>query len=193
MALPLSRSSLGKTLALGRTAPLSAALARRTYTEDKCTVSRAATPQRDILIPKTHVDGPQKPSTNKQITLPPGLYPTEKGSKMMALVKKERKTGLWLEEVEKPLVQPDEVLIRVKRASICGTDLHIYNWDDWSARTIPTPMTIGHEYSGVVAAVGDRVRGFEVGDRVTGEGHVTCGFCRSVGLGSAKGWRRQRW
>jgi threonine 3-dehydrogenase len=98
---------------------------------------------------------------------------------MQALVKKEAKPGLWLEEVPLPEVSDDDVLIRIKKTSICGTDVHIYNWDKWSQKTIPVPMVIGHEFVGVVERVGERVKGFAPGDLVTGEGHIVCGHCRN--------------
>ena len=98
---------------------------------------------------------------------------------MNAVVKAKREPGLWLEEVPVPEVGSDDVLIRVLKASICGTDVHIYNWDDWAQKTIPVPMTIGHEFAGVVDAVGDHVKGFARGDLVVGEGHITCGHCRN--------------
>ena len=85
---------------------------------------------------------------------------------MKAVVKAKREPGLWLEEVPIPEVGCDEVLIRVLKASICGTDVHIYNWDDWAQKTIPVPMTIGHEFTGVVDTVGDHVKGFAPGDLV---------------------------
>lgn len=98
---------------------------------------------------------------------------------MNALVKKERAKGLWLERVEKPSPNEDEVLIKISKTAICGTDVHIYNWDLWSQKTIPVPMTIGHEFVGVIEQVGAHVKGFKVGDRVSGEGHVVCGKCRN--------------
>src|SRR5437868_160892 len=98
---------------------------------------------------------------------------------MKAVVKARAEPGLWLEEVPVPEVRGDDVLIRVLKASICGTDLHIYNWDAWAQKTIPVPMTIGHEFVGVVHDVGDYVKGFATGDLVVGEGHITCGHCRN--------------
>ena len=102
---------------------------------------------------------------------------------MKALVKPEPGPGLELTEVPEPEVGHDEVLIAVDRMAICGTDLHIDDWDDWAAATVPTPLTIGHEYVGRVAAVGDQVGDVEVGTRVTAEGHVTCGTCRNCRAG----------
>jgi threonine 3-dehydrogenase len=98
---------------------------------------------------------------------------------MKAVVKSKAEPGLWLEEVPVPEVEGDDVLIRIVKTSICGTDVHIYNWDAWSQKTIPVPMTIGHEFVGVVDRVGDHVKGFAKGDLVTGEGHITCGHCRN--------------
>ncbi len=98
---------------------------------------------------------------------------------MKALVKKHAEPGLWLEDVPEPQIGIGDVLIRVKRASICGTDVHIYNWDDWAQRTIPVPMTIGHEFVGEIVAVGSNVSDFFPGQTVSGEGHVVCGRCRN--------------
>jgi threonine 3-dehydrogenase len=98
---------------------------------------------------------------------------------MKALIKKEAQPGLWLEEVPIPKVGINDVLIKVHKSSICGTDVHIYNWDAWSQKTIPVPMVIGHEYVGRVAEVGSNVAGFKPGDLVSGEGHLVCGFCRN--------------
>ena len=98
---------------------------------------------------------------------------------MKALVKKERKPGLWLEEVPQPQVGVNDVLIRVDRTGICGTDLHIYKWDDWAQRTIPVPMVVGHEFVGEVVQVGSNVADFFPGEIVSAEGHVVCGRCRN--------------
>jgi len=98
---------------------------------------------------------------------------------MQAVVKSRAKPGLWLEEVPIPKAGADDLLIRVVKTSICGTDVHIYNWDAWAQKTIPVPMTIGHEFVGVVDLVGDHVKGFAPGDLVVGEGHITCGHCRN--------------
>ena len=102
---------------------------------------------------------------------------------MRALVKPAPAPGLVLTEVPEPKVGPDEVLIAVQRMAICGTDLHIDDWDEWAAATVPTPLTIGHEYVGTVAAVGSQVRDIEIGTRVTAEGHITCGTCRNCRAG----------
>jgi threonine 3-dehydrogenase len=98
---------------------------------------------------------------------------------MKALVKKERRPGLWLEEVAKPGIGINDVLIRVDRTGICGTDLHIYNWDEWAQRTIPVPMVIGHEFVGEVVEAGSNVKDFFPGELVSAEGHVVCGRCRN--------------
>ncbi len=98
---------------------------------------------------------------------------------MKAIVKKEAKPGLWLEDVAMPETGINDVLIRVKRTAICGTDLHIYQWDNWAQKTIPVPMAIGHEFVGEIAEVGSNVSDFRPGDTVSGEGHVVCGRCRN--------------
>jgi len=98
---------------------------------------------------------------------------------MQALVKRERAPGLWLEEVPVPEIGEFDVLIRVLRSSICGTDLHIYEWDEWAQRTIPVPMAIGHEFVGRIESVGSHVADFTSGMVVTAEGHLVCGRCRN--------------
>lgn len=98
---------------------------------------------------------------------------------MKALVKKLREPGLWMEELPVPEPGPNDVLIKIKKTAICGTDVHIWNWDAWSQKTIPVPMQVGHEYVGTIAAVGGNVQGFEIGDLVSGEGHIVCGKCRN--------------
>jgi threonine 3-dehydrogenase len=102
---------------------------------------------------------------------------------MKALVKKFPQKGIWLEDMPLPKVSTNDVLIRIKKTAICGTDLHIYEWDKWSQKTIKTPMIIGHEYAGEVAETGSGVRNIKVGDRVTGEGHIACGHCRNCRRG----------
>lgn len=102
---------------------------------------------------------------------------------MKALVKKYAEKGIWMEDVPIPEVGVNDVLIKIKKTAICGTDLHIYKWDEWSQKTIQTPMVIGHEYVGVVAKIGLGVRNIQVGDRVTGEGHIACGHCRNCRRG----------
>lgn len=99
--------------------------------------------------------------------------------KMNALVKKYPKPGLWLEEVDVPEVGDFDVLIKMKKTAICGTDVHIYNWDEWSQATIPVPMTVGHEFVGEIVEVGKNVSGYKIGDLVSGEGHIVCGHCRN--------------
>jgi threonine 3-dehydrogenase len=98
---------------------------------------------------------------------------------MKALVKSKREPGLWLEDVEMPKIGINDVLIRIHRTGICGTDLHIYNWDEWSQKTIPVPLVIGHEFVGEIVEVGSNVADFFPGDIVSGEGHVVCGRCRN--------------
>ncbi|MCK5129946.1 MAG: L-threonine 3-dehydrogenase [Clostridiales bacterium] len=98
---------------------------------------------------------------------------------MKALVKKYPKQGLWLEEVPVPEIGMHDVLVKVMKTSICGTDVHIYNWDEWSQKTIPVPMTIGHEFVGRIVALGSDVHDFEIGDIVSAEGHLVCGKCRN--------------
>ena len=98
---------------------------------------------------------------------------------MKALVKAKREPGLWLEEVPKPEPGSNEVVIKILRTAICGTDVHIFNWDEWAQRTIPVPMPIGHEFVGIVDSVGDNVHDCKPGDLVSGEGHLVCGHCRN--------------
>ncbi|MGB8326570.1 MAG: L-threonine 3-dehydrogenase [Steroidobacteraceae bacterium] len=102
---------------------------------------------------------------------------------MKALVKKEAAPGIWLENIPEPSIGPNDVLIDIAKTAICGTDMHIYNWDAWAQRTIRVPMAIGHEYVGRIVALGSEVRGLAVGDRVSGEGHLTCGHCRNCRAG----------
>jgi len=98
---------------------------------------------------------------------------------MKALVKARPEEGLWLQDVEEPEVGKNDVLIRIKKASICGTDVHIWNWNEWAQKTIPVPMTIGHEFVGVVESFGENVQDYKAGDLVSGEGHLVCGRCRN--------------
>ena len=98
---------------------------------------------------------------------------------MKALVKKYPKPGLWLEEVPVPEAGINDVLIKIQKTAICGTDVHIWNWDAWSQKTIPVPMVVGHEFVGTVAAMGNNVHDLEIGDVVSGEGHIVCGRCRN--------------
>ncbi len=102
---------------------------------------------------------------------------------MKALSKLKAAPGLTLNEVDMPPVGPNDVLIKIKKTAICGTDLHIWKWDDWAQKTIPVPMHVGHEYVGNIVEIGSEVHGFKVGDRVSGEGHITCGHCRNCRAG----------
>ncbi|MUP16334.1 L-threonine 3-dehydrogenase [Ancylomarina euxinus] len=102
---------------------------------------------------------------------------------MKALVKSKAEKGLWMEEVDVPKVGINDVLVKIKKTAICGTDLHIYKWDEWAQNTIKPGMIIGHEYVGEVAEMGAGVTGFKIGDRVTGEGHIACGHCRNCRRG----------
>ena len=105
---------------------------------------------------------------------------------MRALVKAKAEPGLWMQDVPRPEPGDTEVLIRVRKTSICGTDLHILHWDDWAESTIPVPMVVGPEFVGEIAELGAAVNGLEIGQRVAGEGHITCGHCRNC-----KGGRRE--
>lgn len=102
---------------------------------------------------------------------------------MKALVKKEAKFGIWLEDVPMPQLGINDVLIKVKRTAICGTDMHIYQWDEWAQKTIPVPMVVGHEFVGEIVEVGANVNDFRPGQIVSGEGHVVCGLCRNCMAG----------
>ncbi len=102
---------------------------------------------------------------------------------MKSLVKAKAERGIWLEDTPKPEVGHNDLLIKIRKTAICGTDMHIYNWDDWSQQTIPVPMVVGHEYVGEVVGMGQEVKGFDIGDRVSGEGHITCGHCRNCRAG----------
>lgn len=98
---------------------------------------------------------------------------------MKSLVKLKAEQGLWLSKTARPKPGHNDLLIKIKKTAICGTDIHIYNWDEWAQKTIPVPMVVGHEYAGEVVGIGLEVKGFEIGDRVSGEGHITCGHCRN--------------
>lgn len=102
---------------------------------------------------------------------------------MRALVKERAEPGIWLTEVPEPEIGPNDVRIRVRKSAICGTDIHIYQWDEWASRTVPVPMAIGHEFAGEIVELGSEVRGFSIGDRVSAEGHITCGVCRNCRAG----------
>jgi threonine 3-dehydrogenase len=102
---------------------------------------------------------------------------------MRALVKAKAERGIWLENIRKPVPGHNDVLIKVQRTAICGTDIHIYQWDDWARKTIPVPLAVGHEFSGEIVEFGSEVKGFMIGDRVSAEGHITCGVCRNCRAG----------
>ncbi|MDR2725356.1 MAG: L-threonine 3-dehydrogenase [Candidatus Adiutrix sp.] len=102
---------------------------------------------------------------------------------MKALVKLKPEEGLWMTDVPEPEPGHNDIKIKILKTAICGTDVHIYNWDEWSQKTIKPPLVIGHEYSGEIVALGKEVRGYAVGDRVSGEGHITCGHCRNCRAG----------
>ena len=102
---------------------------------------------------------------------------------MRALVKSRPEPGLWMEEVPVPEPGPNDVLIRVAKSAICGTDVHIWNWDAWAAQTVPVPMVVGHEFVGRIVDAGAAVTRFKLGERVSGEGHIVCGFCRNCRAG----------
>ena len=102
---------------------------------------------------------------------------------MKALVKKKSEPGIWMGEVETPALGHNDVLIKISKTAICGTDIHIYNWNDWARQTIPVPMHVGHEFVGEIVETGSEVDGYQAGDRVSGEGHITCGYCRNCRAG----------
>ncbi len=103
---------------------------------------------------------------------------------MKALIKSHAKEGIWITaDAPVPEMGVRDVMIRIHKSAICGTDVHIYNWDEWSQKTIPVPMVVGHEYFGIVEKVGSEVEAFKPGDRVSGEGHLTCHFCRNCRAG----------
>ena len=102
---------------------------------------------------------------------------------MKALVKSKAEPGIWMADVPEPTIGPNDVMIRMKKTAICGTDMHIWHWDEWAQRTIKVPMAVGHEYCGEIVDMGSEVRGLSVGDRVSGEGHITCGHCRNCRAG----------
>ncbi len=102
---------------------------------------------------------------------------------MKALIKSKPERGIWMKDVPEPVLGHNDVRIKIHKTAICGTDIHIYNWDQWAQETIPVPMVIGHEFMGEVIETGVEVRGIQIGDRVSGEGHVTCGHCRNCRAG----------
>jgi|SRR5690606_6315002 len=103
---------------------------------------------------------------------------------MKALVKQSPEKGIWMHDVPKPEIGHNDVLIKVEKTAICGTDLHIYNWDKWSAKNIKTPLVIGHEFVGHIVEMGVEVKGYEIGQRVSAEGHIVCGVCRNCRAGT---------
>ena len=98
---------------------------------------------------------------------------------MKALAKIKAEPGIWMIDTPEPQVGPNDIKIKINKSSICGTDVHIYNWDQWSQKAVPVPMVVGHEYVGEVVELGQEVKGITIGDRVSGEGHITCGYCRN--------------
>jgi threonine 3-dehydrogenase len=102
---------------------------------------------------------------------------------MKAIVKMKPEKGIWMEDVPMPKVGHNDVLIKISKSAICGTDLHIYKWDEWAQNTIKTPLVIGHEYMGTVVEKGMEVSRVHIGERVTVEGHIACGFCRNCRRG----------
>jgi len=102
---------------------------------------------------------------------------------MKALIKKKSEPGLWMDEVAVPEIGTNDVLIKIQKTAICGTDIHIFNWDVWAQKTIKTPMVIGHEFVGIVEKMGDNVHDVEIGELVSGEGHIVCGQCRNCRAG----------
>ncbi|MCC5791502.1 MAG: L-threonine 3-dehydrogenase [Legionellaceae bacterium] len=102
---------------------------------------------------------------------------------MKSLVKAKAEPGIWMQDMPIPEYGVNDVLIKIHKTAICGTDIHIYSWDDWAQATIPVPMIVGHEFFGEIVAVGSEVKGIKVGQRVSGEGHITCGYCRNCRAG----------
>lgn len=102
---------------------------------------------------------------------------------MKSLVKAKPEPGIWMQDVSMPTYGVNDVLIKIHKTAICGTDIHIYTWDDWAQATIPVPMTVGHEFYGEIVELGQEVKGLKVGQRVSGEGHLTCGICRNCRAG----------
>jgi threonine 3-dehydrogenase len=102
---------------------------------------------------------------------------------MKSLAKTRPEKGMWMIDSPMPEMGPNDVMIKIRKTAICGTDMHIFNWDEWSQNTIPVPMVVGHEYVGEIVGIGSEVKGFKTGDRVSGEGHITCGHCRNCRAG----------
>lgn len=134
-----------------------------------------------MQLATTNFQATFKISINKFV----GDYATSFGiyTIMKALIKKKAEAGIWLEDVPEPIMGIDDVLIKILRTAICGTDMHIYNWDNWAKKTIPIPMVVGHEFVGEILSVGANVSVFETGQIVSGEGHVVCGQCRNCMAG----------
>ena len=107
----------------------------------------------------------------------------QKGKSMKSLAKLKREPGIWMQDAPLPEITPNDVLIKIRKTAICGTDIHIYNWDEWSQKTIPVPMITGHEFVGEIINFGSEVKNFKIGDRVSGEGHISCGICRNCRAG----------
>ena len=102
---------------------------------------------------------------------------------MKVLLKKEAREGIWMADIPEPEIGPNDVKIKINKTAICGTDIHIYNWDQWAQKTIPLNMQVGHEFSGEIVEIGSEVEGLTSGDRVSAEGHITCGYCRNCRAG----------
>jgi threonine 3-dehydrogenase len=102
---------------------------------------------------------------------------------MKALCKLKAEPGIWMTDIPIPDIGVNDVLVKIKKTAICGTDIHIYHWDEWAKATIPVPMAVGHEFMGEIVALGNEVAGLKIGDRVSGEGHITCGHCRRCRAG----------
>lgn len=107
----------------------------------------------------------------------------ESKANMKSLAKIHAKPGMWMVDSPIPEIGHNDIRIKIRKTAICGTDMHIFNWDEWSQNTIPVPMVVGHEYVGEVVEIGSEVKGFAIGDRVSGEGHITCGHCRNCRAG----------
>lgn len=102
---------------------------------------------------------------------------------MKALVKLKPEVGIWMTDVPEPKLGPNDVLIKIKKTAICGTDIHIYNWDEWARDVVPVPLVVGHEFVGEIVELGSEVKGLKIGNRVSGEGHLSCGYCRNCRAG----------
>ena len=102
---------------------------------------------------------------------------------MKALVKSKAEEGIWMQDIPEPEIGPNDVLVKIRKTAICGTDIHIYNWDNWAQKTIPVGMQVGHEFVGEIVELGSEVQGLALGQRVSAEGHITCGHCRNCRAG----------